>query len=1164
MFHHIHTHTEFSTLDGLCSVSKLIKKAKSFGYKKLSITDHGNINGGARFLSGCQKEGIQGILGCEFYMVEDAAIRKQKEKRRHIILLAMNDAGYRSICRLIHFSNVHGFFYKPRIDKKVLEQNCEGLICTTACASGLISQENNYTLSLQDLEFFKGNFRGNFFLEMMPIDLPEQRRVNASVWENYKSWCCKPFVSNDVHFLEKGDVLTHEVLLCIGAKTTMDDPNRFKFSVTTNFFSSEEETLSLMRENMKELNLTKKDELFLLNNTEYILNLCEPYCFQKKQYFPEIPFLREGYKSAAHRLTIETKNELIKRGLDKDPEYVERWKEEMRQIISKKFEDYFLLVQDIINFARSRGILVGPGRGSSAGSLVCFLLGITKVDPIKFKTLFFRFIDPSRSDSPDIDIDFQDDRRQEVKQYITERYGEEYVANLGTFGTLKGKLVLRDLARVYKIPLVELNKVLPYILQRSSADARASFTVEDAFTQFRECIKFKEKYPHIIKMAIELEGIVKQYGIGAAGVIIANKPLKDITPIERRGKDKSLCCGYDWRDLKFVKILKMDILGLNFLSIINRTLSTLAKKGIVIDLEQIDLEDKKVYEHLHENGSVGIFQLETSVMEKVANAIHIENFDEFVACNALVRPGPFRSGSTQSYIKKKKNPKLITFLHPILKDITEETKGEILYQEQVMQLVRRIGNFDWKDTNVIRVAMSKSEGVEMMTKFMHKFIKGAMANGFTEELAIKIWTETSYYGAWSFNKSHAVAYTMLSFWCAYLRTYHFEEYMLSFINLAPGGRQVQGAKEMVRHGYQLLPPTVAQYDAEFEVIGDKQVVIGTKFLKSFGENAIEELQRCKPFKGELWKQNLDKRKVNSAKLRILEDIGFMDSSRGEDLNVFFNSDGADVILKQKRDEALSEHLPILFCTDVLQPYRQFMEKEFGDIKFTTLEEIDTSWESKQKGNWVLMAGVMEKINLKNKLFSDKTKEQDFGRQDIEAEAKYRFCVSDFWDNTGYLRISFYPDVYRKYEKEIWEGKKKSPIIFLGRIGPDRIYVRKFINLKLLMNGQIHPDAKRFLEFLKSGETVETQIALAEDLLKKGTGVFTLEGFSENGYNTQCALTTKTLFIEIEGTCPPGVVHSGNVKEGERIACRFRKGRKQTQIHFDSFTRLDGIKKSVLC
>lgn len=1013
----------------------------------LAMTDHGNINGAMNFLEQCEQNKIKAIIGCEMYVAKN--MFDKDRDNQHIILLAKNRQGYSNLCKLVSESNLYGKYYKPRVDYECIKKYHKDLICLTACTSGILSKpfliDDEQTM-YNNLAKYRELFGEDFYLEIMPLNMEIQTKINRKMLELGNRFSIKVVATNDCHYPHRGDNIYQEMLLCIGDKKKMTDPTRFKFDVDTLFLCSREQMIEMFQKH-NQLSLPEVESA--VDMSEEIVAKCESYSLRGYNISPKVEFLKGECATTQDKFLALLEEGMLSKGFTDKDNYRARLQEEVSQITDKGFIDYFLLVWDLIKWARSVGILVGPARGSSAGSLVCYLLDITKVDPIVHETLFYRFIDPNRNDLPDIDIDFQDDRRDEVRQYLITKYGENNVAKIGTFGKLKGKLILKDLGRIYNVPPEELNVVTKYIVERSSADSRASFTVEDTFLQFEQCKKFAEKYPHIVDAAKRMEGQIKQYGITAAGILITDKDISDYCPIEIRGKEKIQCIGYDWRNVGYMGLLKIDVLGLNFLTVINKTLEMLKAKGITVNLETIDLDIPEVYNMFNTEKCTGIFQFETFIMNKMVKEIQVDNFKELTAINALVRPGPFRSGSTGNYIAKKRGKKQITYIHPLIKKITQDTKGEILYQEQVMNLVREIGNFDWKDTNFIRKTMAKNQGQESMLRFKQKFIEGAVSNGMTEEQAAKVWDETSYHGAWSFNLSHSVSYSMLSYWCAWLKYFYRDEYLTCFINhTSDDKRKILGLRDLIESGYKLLPPKI-EHCSDIITVEGKNIYLGLSSVKGMGEMVIKELLKTKGVQSiNDFNDAISKRIVNSKIKKILINIGFLDCFGDKQfLDEFFGVVYKEEELAMSKQDWLYEHCSTLFCDNMLQQYEEFLNSKINvNTSFNTLFESDRSEESDQLGDHVLLKGVMSKINLKNK--EEGKGEKSFaGRADIEADLAQRYCVCDFFDGTDYSRISFYPDIYRKYEKSIWNSKNDAPIIIYGRIGKDRIYVDRFINIK---------------------------------------------------------------------------------------------------------------------
>jgi DNA polymerase-3 subunit alpha len=1053
MFHHLHLHTEYSALDGMCKIKEYVQSVKEQGLKAAVITDHGNINGAVTFIEECEKNNIKPIVGCEFYVAKD---RKEKTKERtHLVLIAKNKKGYENLCKLCSIASIEGFYYRPRIDLNVLKSHKDGLICLSACLAGVITRpllKGDKNEAYRNLETLKIAFKEDFYLEIMPLAMVEQIKANKLLLDIAKKYKIKIVITNDVHYLRKEDYIYQEMLLCMQTKSTMSNPKRWKFDINTLYLATEKEMIGLFKKNDPNISNGILQKAIL--NTQEIVDKCENYSLRGLNLFPKVDFLKGKYTTTRAQFCALILNGIKRKNLDKKRDYQERLKEEMRQIIDKGFVDYFLLVRDIIQWAKNKNILVGPGRGSSAGSLVCFLLGITNVDPIIHGTLFFRFIDPNRNDLPDIDVDFEDVRREEVKEYIVERYGKNCVANVGTFGRLKGKLVLKDLCRIYEVPPWEAGKVIPYITDDE--------TIKEIFEKFAELHEFRKKYPIVVDAAIKLEGQVKQFGINAAGVIITDGDITKYCPVELRGVDKKQSIGYDWQNISYMGLLKIDVLGVNFLTVIQKTLKRLKKRGIDLDIEKIDINNPDPYLSMAGKPHTGIFQFETPFADKIAKQIGLDSFKEMCACNALMRPGPLMSGTLKGYIAKKQGKKKIKYLHPAIEKITNETRGEIVYQEQVMLIIREIGGFDWKDTNRIRKLISKKEGT--MDEFKKQFIKGSVRQGLTKIEAELVWDEIGYYGSYGFNKSHAVAYSMLSFWCAYLKHYHFHDYMLCFINFSTNiDRSFQGMKYFKDLGYKLTPPKIEKPTRRCVVLKGKIIQVGLNFIKGFGPKIINEMMRLKKISNvKIWTAKTEKRVINSKIKKILVNTEFFPFKRNA-LNDFFNLEYKE---KKRHIDWLYEHCPILFCDNLLKPYDDFIARKTGDkIKWNNIEDLDFDNESGQKGEWILLKGIMGEVNIK-----DTQEWGNIGKGNVDPNSKTRYCVNSLNDGTGTARLTFYPEIFRKYESGVMTTKTGAPVLVRGMIATERVIVKEFINLKKWKTDNIYDED--FAYKLKNG--IKTQ------------------------------------------------------------------------------------------
>ena len=760
-FVHLHAHTEYSILDGVGQIKGMIEKAAKDGAKALAITDHGTVSGHVAFQYACTSSGVKPIFGCEFYTCEDH-LNKTNRIKNHLVLLAKNEIGYKNLIKLASIAAIDGFYYKPRIDFGLLEKHHEGLICLSACIGGeipqaILAEEIDYAYGTA--EKFKKLFGEDFYLELQPNRLPEQKVVNGVLEELAKVLKIELVATNDAHYPEKDDWKAHEIILCIKTHAKISDKNRFKFDDNTFYLMTEEEILNAFKEyhTVSEETIKKAIE-----NTLVVAEKCD-YLIQKKdvvlpmfklpdEILSENEFLdllvHQGFKKNYVNKKIQQYSEDSQISFeDAEKIYKDRLKMELEVIHSLNFERYILIVWEIYQFCKKEGIVCGPGRGSVAGSLLAYTLGITTVDPIENGLYFGRFLTPERIDWPDIDMDFEDSRRHEVVQHLKDLYGEDKVANIVTYGRMKGKLILKDVARVFNVPYHEVNNITDFIVQRSGGDARVSFTVQDAVKSFKEVKQFADKYPEVMKYAQKLEGQVRQKGIHAAGIVVSEKPIEEVCPVEL--KDGKVVTSFDGPAAENAGLLKLDILGLKTMTIIKETLKNIKDStGEDIKLEEISLADKGVFKQLTDGLTAGVFQLETKNMTKLCRKVEVDTFEDIVNINALGRPGTMRSGATARYIAikhKKTNP---DYIHPAMKPITEPTYSIMLFQEQIMRVLADIGNFDWANVDIHRKIISKSQGTAAFEKARNRFVKGAMENGISEKMGNKLYTQMIQFGSY--------------------------------------------------------------------------------------------------------------------------------------------------------------------------------------------------------------------------------------------------------------------------------------------------------------------------------------------------------------------------------------------------------------------------------
>ncbi|MEO0087482.1 MAG: DNA polymerase III subunit alpha [candidate division WOR-3 bacterium] len=838
-FVHLHNHTEYSLLDGANKIANLILKAKKENMKALAITDHGNLFGAIEFYNECLKEGIKPIIGMEAYVAVGRRDEKKphptiQESSFHLTLLALDLEGYHNLLKLASYAYLEGFYYKPRVDKELLNEYHKGIIALSGCQKG----EINYYLRIGDYENAqKALFdyldifgREYFFLEIMKVGLENEDRINSQIIKLAQDNKVNLVATNDCHYLSKEDYYVHDILLCIQTNKKLTDPKRLKFESKELYFKSKEEMINIFQgieEALKNTwEIAERVTLYLDTSGKnfHLPKFIKPKGFESNYQYLDY-LVKEGLKN------LKEKNPEIKNNFDK---YLSRLDYELSLIEKIGFTDYFLIVKDIIDFAKKENIPVGPGRGSAVGSLVLYALGVTNIDPLKYGLMFERFINPERVTMPDIDIDFSDEKRDKVIDYLRKKYGEENVAQIITFGRMMARGVIRDVGRVMGIPLEEVDtiaKTLPANVELTEAYER--------IPEFRELINSKEIYKKLYETALKLEGVARHASIHASGIVIAPGRLIDYVPLYK-STDGDICTQYDMDSLAAVGLLKMDILGLKTLRVIEETYQLVEKNGKKIERE-VSLDDKKTYQLLSEGRTLGIFQLESMGMREILKKINPEKIEDLIAVLALYRPGPLLSGDVDRFIKRKKGKEEVTYPHPLLEDILKETYGMILYQEQVMQIAAKIADFTLGEADILRRAMGKKIP-ELMAEMKERFVLKAKSKGISEEEASQIFELLIPFAGYGFNKSHAAGYAYLSYLTAYLKANYPKEFLCatltSEINTPEKIEEI--IKEAKSLGIEILPPDINKSYYEF-VIEKEGIRYGLGALKGIGKSFCDAL-----------------------------------------------------------------------------------------------------------------------------------------------------------------------------------------------------------------------------------------------------------------------------------------------------------------------------------
>ena len=799
-FVHLHTHTEYSFLDGAIRIHNLVKRAREFGMPALAITDHGGMFGVVEFYNTCLKEGIKPIIGFEAYVAPQSRLDKSKaggeESYHHLILLARNNEGYKNLMKLSTIGYCEGFYYRPRIDMEVLAGHSEGLIATSACVAGAIPRallEGN-TAKAQKIagEYLDIFGKGNFYFELQNHGIDKELVAFDELIKLGRRMDVPFIVANDAHYLNREDASSHEILLCIQTQTTMDDPSRYRFGSDQIYFKSSHE-MSQLFPDMPEA----------MNNTVEIAERCNVEIKAPAQ-LPK-PGFPDGFSSESEYLTHLAKKGLKEKYSHVTPGIEERLEYELGVIRKMGFEGYFLIVQDFVNAAKQGGIMTGC-RGSAAGSLAAFCIGITDVDPIRFDLLFERFLNPERIDMPDADIDFADRYRYKIIDYVIQKYGRDSVCQIINFGRMKGKMVVRDVARVMGMTVAEASK-LANMVDKDTLEKSIASNGELA-----AAIKNNPKYAELFRHGRALEGLTRQAGMHAGGVIIAPGPVVNWSPLFKQPDSEVIMSQYDMNDVKEVGLIKMDFLGLRTLTVLQETLRLIKENhGVSIDLWHLPDGDRKTYELFGRGETVGIFQFESQGMQDNLRKLKPEGIEDLIAMNALYRPGPMED--IPVYIHRKHGREKVEYRHPLLEEILKITYGVITYQEQVMRIAQVLGGFTLGQADILRKAMGKKD-MEKMEAMRKRFMEGAAKRKVDEKTAQEIFDRMAKFAEYGFNKAHATVYAHVAYQSGYLKAQYPVEFMTANLSsvLSDQDDLLTIKNEAERMGIKILPPDVNTSD----------------------------------------------------------------------------------------------------------------------------------------------------------------------------------------------------------------------------------------------------------------------------------------------------------------------------------------------------------------
>lgn len=974
---HLHLHSSYSVLDGLGKIDDYVEKAKSLNSRAIAITDHGNIDGCIKFYNSCKKNGIKPILGAELYIVKDSSIRDRKEERGHITILVKDECGWKNLKRLVTYSYQKGFYYKPRIDVETLLKYKDGLIIMTACIGSFINYEwgINLLFSLP---------KEDTYLEIMPHPLQEQVELNKKLQSLSIKYGFKLVCTNDVHYVNREDAIAHEVLLAIQTGKTWKDKDRFKLNVTSFWFKTVDE----MIEGFRAMKLSSDIVLQAIKNTNEVANKCNLVLEQKEVCLPFLQQDKNNFDILKGLVLSGWYDKSLSFVEGKSSEYEKRMNDELEIIKEKKFVEYFLIVHDLINWCKDKDIMTGPGRGSAGGSLVCYLLGITQADPIKWGLVFSRFISPDREDLPDIDIDFEHSKRPLIRGYLEEKYGEDSVAAISTFSKMKGKSSIRDVSRVFDISLSEVNEFCKVIEQKLDGEDGSGETIKEAINSFEAGKEFYGKHKKVCEIAMTLEGTIRQRGQHAAGVVISDKSLLDgdLCAIVH-GKDKEPIINWDKDDIEFVGIMKLDILGLNMLTVFNYCNKL---SGGEINFNEIPLDIKECYEEIKKGNTVGCFQIGTYGQTSFCKQLSVSNFDELMSVISLYRPGPLRSGMAEQYIRRKNGEEKIPSIHPIIDEITKDTYGIILYQEQLMRLCRELAYFEWDDVNKIRKLMAKSKGASALMEYEEAFIKGCKNHEtLTEGMAKTLWDDLTTWGAYGFNKSHACCYAMITYWGMWLKINYPVEFICSLLTYGPDKKEKRNEyiAEAFRLGIDIRPPKIGISHPREWIVKDK--ILYAPFIDIYGVgNATVDKFMLFGKDGFINKAPVTKRFVD-----ILEKIDAFD----------------DKLVTDDDAERISPFLCFSLVKNIMRKTKN-LYKKFEKIGLKKIKDIETDVTDH---NYNYYFGQVIELNLTVKK----------GKK-----GNYTSITARLKDETGECQIQFDESFYQQEKKKIEECNESIVLI----------------------------------------------------------------------------------------------------------------------------------------
>jgi DNA polymerase-3 subunit alpha len=1076
-FVHLHLHSDYSMLDGACDVEKLVERAHELGMPAVAMTDHGNIFGAVHFVNAAHKAGVKPIVGCELYICkkDDHVITRTPpdgDTYNHLLVLAENEEGYRNLVKITSEASLHGFYYKPRVSKNFLAEHSKGLIALSGCLKGEVAErltEGNYDAARAAAGFYSELFgKENFFLEIQDQGLEMEHRIHSGLFQLEKDLGLPLIATNDSHYLCEDDAHAQDVMLCIQMGKSIQDTNRMKFEGTQFYVKSGEEMLRVFKDApqviSRTLDIAERCNLRLEKVPSPFPRFDVPEGFTPDSYFEHIT--RQGFARRMENLRNAASSGRLKHSL---ADYEQRLAREIAIIQQMKFPGYFLIVWDFIRYAREHGIPVGPGRGSAAGALVAYSLGITDIDPLQHELLFERFLNPERISMPDIDIDFCMNRRGEVIEYVTHKYGRENVAQIITFGTMAAKAAIKDVGRAMDMPYSDVDRIAKMV------PTTLNIKLDDAL---KESVALQEAYQkdpqvrQLLDTARKLEGLVRNSGVHAAGVVISPRPLIELVPLHKTKNDE-IVTAFDMVALDKMGLLKMDFLGLTTLTILDDALKLIALKGTNLKLEDIPLEDPETYEKVFHRGlTSGVFQFESHGMRDVLRRYQPNSIEDLTALNALYRPGPIQGGMIDDFIERKHGRRKIEYELPELKEILQETLGVIVYQEQVMQVANKLAGYSLGEADLLRRAMGK-KNAEEMAKQRERFVEGAKQRGFPPRKIEKIFDLMAQFAGYGFNKSHSAAYALLAYHTAYLKTHHPIDFMAALLTSVTGSTDdvVKYINECREMGISVEPPDINVSAANFTP-HEQAIRFGLAAVKNVGGNAIESIVAARKKLGRNFRsfyefcEEVDLRLLNKRVLESLIKSGAMDSF-GRRAQIMKALDTAiEQAQKAQRDaesgqhglfgvfedEAVGEakdalpnapdwdeHTRLQAEKEILgffitgHPMEKYKDK-LADLNALSTQDIAALKKSTSKDENISAAGLISGLRVAKSR-----------RGDLWAQA----ALEDMW---GKVELLIFPEAYKKLAEKV---KLEVPVLVRGGVR-----IEEGANPKLTANDIIPLDEAR--------------------------------------------------------------------------------------------------------